>query len=135
VLRDGELHQITRDHTVVRELIDRGELAEDSTEAQRIGHILTQAVGLELQVEPDLGMMPPKVGDVFMMCSDGLSDTVPDDAIADILRENTSPKDAARLLVAAALEAGGHDNVTVSIVRVEASAPKKAKKRKSGAQG
>ncbi len=129
VQRDGELHQITRDHTVVRELIDRGELTEDSIEAQRIGHILTQAVGLELAVEPDLGMMPPKAGDVFLMCSDGLSDTVDDDVISDIIKQHTDVKACAHALVAAALEAGGHDNVTVLLVRCEQAEPRRKKKK------
>jgi protein phosphatase len=127
VMRDNELHQITRDHTVVRELIDRGELAEGSIEAQRIGHILTQAVGLEPHVEPDLGMMPPKAGDIYMMCSDGLSDTVSDSAMAEIMREHNDVKACAHALVAAALEAGGHDNVTVLIVRCDAAKPRKRK--------
>lgn len=134
VLRDGDFHQITRDHTVVRELIDRGELSEGSIEAQRIGHILTQAVGLELAVEPDLGMMPPKVGDLFVMCSDGLSDTVPDAAIADILKATPDLDAAAKALVDAALEAGGHDNVTVLLVRVEAAPPAAPRRKKSVAK-
>lgn len=131
VMRENELHQITRDHTVVRELIDRGELTEGSPEAQRIGHILTQAVGLEPQVEPDLGMMPPKAGDIFMMCSDGLSDTVSDASMAEIMRRNPDVKACAQALVDAALEAGGHDNVTVLLVRCDGAAPRKRKSKKA----
>lgn len=127
VMREGELHQITRDHTVVQELIDRGEIAAGSMEAQRIGHILTQAVGLEPHVEPDLGMMPPKLGDTFLMCSDGLSDTVADGAIAEIMRQHQDLKACTHALVAAALEAGGHDNITVLMVRCEAGKQRKRK--------
>jgi protein phosphatase len=127
VMRKGELHQVTRDHTVVRELIERGELAEGSIEAQRIGHILTQAVGLELSVEPDLGMMPPQLGDIFLMCSDGLSDTVPDAAMTEILKAHQDLDACAKALVDAALEAGGHDNVTVLLVRCDAAPPSKRK--------
>jgi serine/threonine protein phosphatase PrpC len=127
VMRDGEMHQVTRDHTVVRELIERGELAEGSIEAQRIGHILTQAVGLELSVEPDLGMMPPKLGDIFLICSDGLSDTMSDAAMAEILKAHTDLDECAKALVNAALEAGGHDNITVLLVRCDAAPPSKRK--------
>ena len=72
-------------------------------------------------------------GDVFMMCSDGLSDTVSTDAMADIMQKHPAPKEAVRALVAAALDAGGHDNVTVSIVRVEAGSAKKPRKPKTTA--
>lgn len=130
VLRGGEIHQVTRDHTVVRELIERGELTEDSIEAQRMGHILTQAVGLDPNVEPDLGMIPPQVGDVFLMCSDGLSDIVDDPVMAEIVSGAPSLDDAAKGLVQAALDNGGHDNVTVLLVKVEeAPAAKKRVKK------
>lgn len=131
VMRDGQIHQVTRDHTVVRELIERGELSEDSIEAQRMGHILTQAVGLDPNVEPDLGMIPPQAGDVFLMCSDGLSDIVDDSAMADILKETPDLDEAAKRLVQAALDAGGHDNITVLLVRVDAGAPPARKKKKA----
>ncbi|MBC7794750.1 MAG: Stp1/IreP family PP2C-type Ser/Thr phosphatase [Clostridia bacterium] len=127
VIRGDEIHQVTRDHTVVRELIERGELTEDSIEAQRMGHILTQAVGLDPNVEPDLGMIPPQPGDVFLMCSDGLSDIVDDSAMADIVKSSENLDEAAQRLVQAGLDAGGHDNITVLLVRVDEAFGRKNK--------
>lgn len=115
VMRNGEVTGITRDHTVLRELVDRGEVQLGSPEAQGLGHILTQAVGLEAEIYPDLTTLDAKQGDVYLLCSDGLSDLVPPEEIADCLAGVTAASlaDYAQRLIDAALEAGGHDNITV----------------------
>ncbi len=117
--REGEAHILTRDHTVLRELIDRGELSADAPEAAQIGHILTQAVGLEEQVAPDIITLETKRNDVFLLCSDGLSDLLAPPRIAELLNgvDKENLDDRAQKLVQAALEAGGHDNVTVVLAR------------------
>ncbi len=117
-IRDGKAEQLTRDHTVVQALIDRGDLAPGAPEVLQFGHILTQAVGLDPVIEPEVHRWPGRIGDCYLLCSDGLSDLVPDAAIAAIV--NTAGGDltaAAQALVATALAAGGHDNVTVLLVR------------------
>lgn len=117
-IRDSVAQRLTRDHTVVQALIDRGELLPDAPEVAQYGHILTQAVGLSEAVRPEVGRFVPVPGDVYLLCSDGLSDLVPDRAIAAIVTAYEDDIEAAaEALVAAALEAGGHDNVTVLLVR------------------
>ncbi len=112
--RSGKLEQITNDHTVLRYLLEEGEVEKGSAEAKQVGHILTQAIGLENMLEPEVLRLTYKPGDVFLLCSDGLSDLVADEAIAHILEE-TYPnyQEASQALIQAALDAGGNDNVTV----------------------
>ena len=119
IYRDGEAQPITRDHTVLRERIDRGELTADAPEAAQIGHILTQAVGLEAEVTPDLSSLPVKRDDVFLLCSDGLSDLLKPPRIAELLNGAAQGdlEGKAAALIEAALAAGGHDNITVVLAR------------------
>lgn len=117
-IRDGRAMQLTRDHTVVQALLDRGDLAEGAPEIMQLGHILTQAVGLDPAVEPEVHVHPLEPGDVFLLCSDGLSDLVPEAAIGAIIRAAEGDISAAASgLVATALNSGGHDNVTVVLAR------------------
>ncbi len=117
-VRDGVACCLTRDHTVVRALVDRGDLEPGSPEVLQLGHILTQAVGLEPIVEPEMRKHETSLGDIYVLCSDGLSDLVPDSAIGTIVSTLANDlEEAARALVTTALNAGGHDNVTVLLVR------------------
>ncbi|MEM6730256.1 MAG: hypothetical protein AAF658_01800, partial [Myxococcota bacterium] len=90
----------------------------DAPEAAQIGHILTQAVGLEDQIAPDIITLDVKRNDIFMLCSDGLSDLLKPERIAELLNGATKGdlEEAAKTLVQAALAAGGHDNITVVLV-------------------
>ncbi|MBI3179734.1 MAG: serine/threonine-protein phosphatase [Deltaproteobacteria bacterium] len=117
-IRNGEAVQLTHDHTVVQTLVDRGQLDADAPEASQFGHILTQAVGLESAVKPEVSRHPANVGDVYLLCSDGLSDLVADERIARAVAGASDLQAAADRLVSEALEAGGHDNVTVVLARV-----------------
>lgn len=122
-IRDGAASRLTRDHTVVQALIDRGDLAEGAPEVLQLGHILTQAVGLDGGLSPEVRRFEWRAGDVFLLCSDGLSDLVPDAAIAAIVgAANGDLNAAAQALVATALNSGGHDNVTVVVARLEPAA-------------
>jgi protein phosphatase len=117
-VRDGVAECLTRDHTVVRALVERGDLEPDSPEVLQLGHILTQAVGLDPGIEPEVGRFPARQGDLYVLCSDGLSDLVPDSAIGTIVTTLASDlENAAKALIATALNAGGHDNITVIVVR------------------
>lgn len=119
-VRDGKIERLTRDHTVVRELVERGEIEDGSIEAKRMGHILTQAVGLEDLVLPDVNVVQARPGDVFLLCSDGLSDTVDDSVMAELIGgAGGDLQKAASELVQAALDTGGHDNVTVVLARID----------------
>lgn len=117
-IRGQRIRQLTRDHTVYRELVDRGELAPDSEEAARVAHVLTQAVGLEPVIAPDMLAQASQPGDIYLLCSDGLTDMVTEAEIASHVAANAHDLErAAKVLVDAALEAGGLDNVTVLLGR------------------
>jgi serine/threonine protein phosphatase PrpC len=119
LLRDGTLDQLTTDHTVVGELVRRGRLTPEQAAIHPERSILTRAVGLDpnLPVDtPDPLELQP--GDQVLLCSDGLTEPVPDDDIAQLLA--TPDGDAAcRALIDAANTAGGPDNITVVLVRAE----------------
>jgi protein phosphatase len=110
-LRDGDLQRLTRDHTL-------GELGATGREAHR----LSRAVGANGIVEADLAVVQPQEDDVFLLCSDGLTKSLPEDDIADVLRRERDPEVAAQVLVVRANEAGARDNVTAVVVRVAPSA-------------
>jgi protein phosphatase len=117
-LRDGELEQITDDHSLVEELVRAGQItpAEASVHPQR--NIVTRALGLGPDVEVDCFGILPYAGDRFVLASDGLTDEVDDRGIASILRRIADPEEAARELVDTAKDHGGRDNVTVVVVDV-----------------
>ena len=111
------LEQITVDHSELQEEVDRG---ADIREARATvpGHVITRAIGGGSHTVPvvDQWLLPAHVGDRILVCSDGLTDELADDRICAVLVEHVDPSDAARELVAAALDAGGRDNVTVVVV-------------------
>lgn len=118
-LRDGTLEQLTRDHSLVEELIARGHYSREDATRLAKKNIVTRALGVEETVEVDLLEEPVEPGDLFLLCSDGLSDMVEDTRIADLLAPPGVPlTDRAQTLVEAALTAGGRDNVSVVLVKV-----------------
>jgi protein phosphatase len=118
-LRDGELERITEDHSLVEELLRQGRLTEEEAEEHPQRSIITRALGPEPEVEVDTFTVAAADGDVYLICSDGLTSMVADATVADIMREAPDITTAADRLVAAALEAGGRDNVTVVLFRIE----------------
>src|SRR3984957_5678960 len=118
-LRDGELERITEDHSLVEELVRQGRLTEEEAEEHPQRSIITRALGPEPEVEVDTFTVAARDGDVYLICSDGLTSMVADSTIATIMREAPDIASAADRLVAAALEAGGRDNVTVVLFRIE----------------
>ena len=115
-LRDGKLTQITDDHSVVAEPVRSGMLTPEQAASHPMRNVITRAVGTEEGVEIDLLCEERHAGDVWLVCSDGLYGMVPDSAMEAILTVNT-PQAASKLLLDAALAAGGHDNVTVVLVQ------------------
>jgi serine/threonine protein phosphatase PrpC len=123
VLREGELTQLTDDHSLVGELVRRGQISAEEAEEHPQRSIITRALGIEGEVVVDHFSWPVRDGDVFLLCSDGLTGMVSDANVAEILTAAPSLAVAAQRLVAAANEAGGRDNITVVLFRVEDVTP------------
>ncbi|WP_217178571.1 PP2C family serine/threonine-protein phosphatase [Streptomyces sp. AC495_CC817] len=114
-LADGELEQITVDHSVVQELIESGELTVEEAASDRRRNIITRAIGASSTGDADYWLFPAELGDRMLVCSDGLTSEIPDARIREILETESEPQRAADALVAEALAAGGRDNITVVI--------------------
>jgi serine/threonine protein phosphatase PrpC len=123
-LRGGKLERLTRDHSLVEEMRRKGQLTEAQAEDHPQRSIITRALGPEPEVEVDLQTVPAVAGDVFLLCSDGLTTMLDDEQIARLLGRATSMASAVRALVDEANRAGGRDNITVVAFRLEdAAAP------------
>jgi len=119
LLRDGELQQVTDDHSLVAELTRAGKLSEEEAETHPQRSVITRALGTDPDVDGDVFTVEPQSGDVFLLCSDGLSDMVDDRRIEEILRKNRRDLDkAAQALVRAANRSGGEDNITMLIFEI-----------------
>jgi PPM family protein phosphatase len=119
VYREGRLRQLTRDHSLVEELRRQGRLTDREAEEHPQRSIITRALGPEAEVEVDTMTYPVRSGDVFLLCSDGLTTMVDERRIATILQRSPDLQAAADALVDAANRAGGRDNVTVVAFRLE----------------
>ncbi len=120
MFEDGRLHQITHDHTLMAEMVGRGELQPDEVARHRLRHVITNVVGgNEEGVNVEAHALEVSAGDRLLLCSDGLTEMLTNDAIAAILRAEQDPEAACVKLVAQANDAGGRDNVTVVIVRFD----------------
>ena len=115
-LSEGRLEQVSVDHSVVQELLDRGVLDAAGARRHPQRHVITRAVGTPEALEPDYWLLPVLDGDRLVLCSDGLTGEVEDAVIADILLAHPDPQQAADALVAMALDGGGRDNVTVVVI-------------------
>jgi serine/threonine protein phosphatase PrpC len=117
-LRDDELERLTHDHSLVDEMVRAGRLTPEEAEVHPQRSIITRALGPEPQVEVERMTYPARSGDVYLICSDGLTTMVAEDDVAAILRGRSSLRQAAEDLVRAANENGGKDNVTVVLFRL-----------------
>jgi protein phosphatase len=116
LLRQGELSQVTVDHSLVQELVDDGRLSPEDAERHPQRSVITRALGIDPEVEFDLFTYKLQVGDRLLLCSDGLSDVVEPAQIRKVLLRVPSAQRAARELVTVANEQGGPDNITVIVV-------------------
>ncbi len=121
LLRDHQLHPVTRDHSHVQDLVELGVINADEAESHPQANVVTRAVGADEGLELDKRHDKLQEGDIFLLCSDGLTRVVPDDQIAGIL-DNEDIDQAVRSLMDAALTGGSRDNVTVVVVRCMAAA-------------
>lgn len=123
--RENDLLQITEDHSLVAEQVRTGIISEEEARTHSLKNLITRAIGIKDNVEPDLLCLRLQKNDLFLICSDGLSNMVEDGDIASSLHTSTL-QGAARILVGKALEGGGTDNISVALVRIVQTPPKLA---------
>ena len=115
---DGVLEQVSVDHSLVQELVDAGTIGVEEMATHPERHVVTRALGGPDGAEADYFLLPVASVERLLLCSDGINAMIGDDVIEELLAEATDPRDAADRVVAAALEAGGHDNATAVVVDV-----------------
>jgi len=120
LVRDGELRQVTEDHSLVEEMVRGGELTPEQAEVHPQRSVITRALGIEPGVDVDLYTLELRDGDRLLLCSDGLTGMVRTEDIESILQRERDPQTAANKLVEMANEAGGEDNITVVLLDVVA---------------
>jgi protein phosphatase len=119
IFRDGELTRLTQDHSLVEELVRQGKLTEEQAAEHPQRSIITRALGIEGDVEVDTWSYSMRADDVVLLCSDGLTSMIGEEQILRILGGERNLDRAADQLIAAANEAGGRDNITVVLFRLE----------------
>lgn len=117
-LREGELMQITEDHTYMNEMIRMGTLTPEQAAVHPQKHVITRAIGVDESVVCDLYQFTIQEGDTYLLCSDGILNHLDDDAIASVLNNN-GPAQASWKLIGQALQGGGSDNATTIVLKVE----------------
>lgn len=115
-LYDGELSQVTKDHSLVEEMVRLGEISEDDARNHPDRNIITRALGATAAVEPDFFDYRLHPGDILLMCSDGLTNMVDDDDIRQVIEQPISVREKAETLVGTANDNGGKDNIAVIII-------------------
>jgi protein phosphatase len=115
LFRQGRLEQVTRDHTLAQTMVDAGWLNAEQARTSQMRAVLTNALGGQAGVRAEINKLRLADGDRVLLCTDGLTDRVEDGRIAELLSQHPRPEEACRVLVDAALEAGGRDNITVVV--------------------
>jgi PPM family protein phosphatase len=118
-LRGSNLERLTKDHSLVEELRRKGQLTDEQAEEHPQRSIITRALGPEAEVEPDVHTEQARPGDIYLVCSDGLTTMVSEERISELLRSSSSLDEAVRALVDEANRAGGRDNITAVAFRLE----------------
>jgi PPM family protein phosphatase len=121
-LREGRLQQITRDHSLLQEQIDAGLITPEQAAFSANKNLVTRAVGVEDTVLLETHQHDVQPGDVFLMCSDGLSDMLDDEGILQVMQANPALEPGTKALIAAANDAGGKDNISVILGRATGGA-------------
>jgi protein phosphatase len=121
-LRSGHLEQVTLDHSLVDEQVRMGRLTQEEALRSPLRNIITRALGTQATVTPDVFEMEAEPGDLFLLCSDGLTREVDDPQLAQLLGQEKPLEELTDLLITAANKAGGHDNITCILVRAQGEA-------------
>jgi protein phosphatase len=124
-LRGNELAQLTQDHTLVHDLLERGVITGEQARNHPQANVITRALGSQPEVEVDIVELTGQAGDCYLLCSDGLSNLVTDKEIAHMLAIG-NPEDCCEAVVELARERGGYDNITVQVIKLSANEPKSA---------
>ena len=119
LLRDGQLRQLTDDHTLVQHLVDEGQITASEAETHPQRSIITRAIGIGAEVEVDTITVDLRAGDQLLLCSDGLTGVIDDDRISELLCTDDPPQAIVDQLVQEANDGGGPDNITVVLLRYE----------------
>ena len=119
-LRDGRLHQLTLDHSLVEEQVRMGRMSHSDALRSPLRNVITRALGTQTCVTPDCFEFETEPGDIFMLCSDGLTRELDDQKIESILQSGTDLEDLCARLIDSAKKAGGHDNITCILVQAAA---------------
>ncbi len=122
LFRDGELRQVTHDHSVVQEQVDAGLITRDAGKNHKQSNVITRCVGMGWDVEPDVTDGEVRQGDVFVLASDGLTGMVDDWRLQQLLASRVAPERMVDAMISEANARGGVDNITVVVVRVHSSA-------------
>jgi protein phosphatase len=123
LLQNGRLRQITRDHSLVEELISTGQITTEEARVHPNRSVITRALGSDQHVQPDLYEMQVGEGDRLLLCSDGLNSMLDTATLESIVTKSPDPQKTADALVDAANKAGGYDNITVIVIDVDRVAP------------
>ncbi len=119
LVRGNRIRQLTDDHSLVGELLRRNEISEEAAREHPHRHVITRALGVRSKVEPDLAEITPLPGDLFILCSDGLTNHLEDDEIRKLAEADDTLANNCNRLVYLANQRGGRDNITVVLVRYE----------------
>lgn len=124
--KEKELHRITKDHSYVQTLVDKGLITDEQAEHHPNKNRILKALGVTSQLQPDFGKAKPKNGDIFLICSDGLSGMIPDSTIEKVLGQNSTLEAKGELLINLAMQGetvqpGGQDNCTLELIQIDNS--------------
>lgn len=117
-VRKGRLTQLTEDHSLKKELIEKGELDESLASTFPLKNVITRAIGTQPQVAPEVESCLAEPGDIYFLCSDGLSDPLSDEKILSLIQSSTSIKEAVNELIESAKKQGGEDNITIVMFKI-----------------
>lgn len=119
--KEQQLHRVTKDHSYVQTLVDAGQITDEEAEHHPNKNRILKALGIKPELVPTCNVLRPKNGDCFLICSDGLNGMITDFTIEGVLKQNITLADKGERLIQLALEAGGHDNITVELIQISSS--------------
>ena len=120
LVRNQKIEQLTQDHSLVNDYLHQGLLKKEDADRHPLKHVITRALGTSPKVEVDVRTVPIKPGDIYILCSDGLSNLVTDEELeTESLQSQENPQVACQKLVDLANHKGGEDNITVAFIRIQ----------------